>query len=142
MRPGDNNIRYWRRSRIRVGNHDVDTVDRQARRISRSAAELFVNDDSSARYANRLIRKRGYHDKFTVDAEVIDHHTTRAGRRSTIVRTRALGTDRHKIGGKDVAAYIRQNEIFGLSLRAGLVKGALSNRFEKTGGERAIEKTT
>jgi len=80
VRPGDNNIRYRRRSRNKGGNHDVDTVDRQACGIPRSFTKLFIDDDGSTRYVNHLIRLRGYHDKDTVDAEIVDHHTAIASR--------------------------------------------------------------
>ena len=120
----------------------MHTVDRQARGIPLTGTNMFVNDDGSTRHANRLIGNQGYHDKDTVDTEVVYHHTSIASRWSTILWTRALRTHRHKGGGKDIATYIHQNQIFDLGLRPGLVKGTLSNCFKEPGCKRAIQSST
>ncbi len=116
------------------------TVDRQSHGIPGKGSNLFVYDDSStSRQVNRLINTH-YRDKHSVDAEVGYQHTSIASRWSTL-KTRALGTCRHKVAGKDVATD-RQIQIFDLGLRPALVKGTLSYCFEKPGCERAIQNIT
>ncbi len=130
---GDNYIRHSR-------DDDVQTVCRQACRIPRTCSDLFVYDDrSTTRQINRLIRLTRYRDSPTVDPQVAKK-TSLANRWSTL-KTRALRTLCHNVGGKSVATNI-QIQIFDNGLRPALVKGTLSYCVESSGCERAAKQIT
>ena len=140
MRRGENNIRHGRCSRNKRGDEDVQTVCRNGREIARTATNLFVYDDiSTTRQINRLIRLTRYRDSHTVDPQVAKKSTL-ANRWSTL-KTRALRTLCHNVGGKSVATDI-QIQIFDNGLRPALVKGTLSYCVESSGGERAAKQIT
>ena len=135
-RAGDARVRRGESNICLCRDDDVHSVDRQARGISRTGSNLFVDDDgSSTRQANRLIRKRGYHDKHTVDAQVVYHHSSITNWWS-IFYTRALRTRRYKIRGYDVATR-RQIQIGDNGLRPALVKASLSDCVKSPSGEQA-----